>query len=130
MTGPFGLRSRLRHPPTRLEAATITNWNWVRRLAPGLGKLPVFVGLDAAGRRSVMLSPRMHRPRELQRFLEATGLPVPEDLSERVPRGRVTKRWPRSAGVRQLLIFSVALTAPIVLLAAAALVLALLATSR
>jgi hypothetical protein len=97
-----GRLTPFRQPTVRFHRFTMTNWRWIRFM--GMGRLvtvPVIVGVNEAGKRSLALTPVIYPQVEIDRFVAASGLPVEGDWSERVARFSIRKRWPGSKDTRR-----------------------------
>lgn len=99
--GVVGRLTPFRQPTVRFHRFTMTNWRWIRFMGMGrLVTLPVIVGVNEAGKRSLALTPVIYPQFDIDRFVAASGLPVEGDWSDRVARFSVRKRWPGSKDTR------------------------------
>jgi hypothetical protein len=100
--GVVGRLTPFRQPTVRFHRFTMTNQRWIRFLGMGsLVTVPVIVGVNEAGKRSLFLTPVIYPQFEIDRFVAASGLPVEGDWSERVGRFSLRKRWPGSRDTRR-----------------------------
>jgi hypothetical protein len=117
--GVFGRLTPFRQPTVRFHRFTVTNQRWVRFLGMGsLVSLPVIVGLNEAGKRSLALTPVIYPQVDIDRFVAASGLPIEGDWSERVGRFSIRKRWPGSKDTRRQGWMAARMTVPALLLMA------------
>jgi hypothetical protein len=102
IVGVVGRLMRFRQPTVRFHRFTMTNQRWVRFLGMrSLVSVPVVVGINDTGRRSLFLTPIFYPQADLDSFLAASGLPIEGDWSERVGRFSIRKRWPGSKDTRR-----------------------------
>jgi hypothetical protein len=102
IVGVVGRLTPFRQPTVRFHRFTMTNRRWLRFLGMGsLVSVPVVVGINGTGRRSLFLTPIVYPQADIDSFLAASGLPIEGDWSERVGRFSVRKRWPGSKDTRR-----------------------------
>jgi hypothetical protein len=100
--GVVGRLTPFRQPTVRFHRFTMTNQRWIRFLGMGsLVSVPVVVGINETGRRSLFLTPIYYPQADIDSFLAASGLPIEGDSSERVGRFSLRKRWPGSKDTRR-----------------------------
>jgi hypothetical protein len=100
--GVVGRLTPLRQPAVRFHRFTMTNQRWLRFLGMGsLVSVPVVVGINETGRRSLFLTPVLYPQADIDSFLAASALPVEGDWSERVARFSIRKRWRGSKDTRR-----------------------------
>jgi hypothetical protein len=87
---PDGSPRRPEHPVTHFVRITAVN-----KLGIGaLRSMPIIYGMNDSGQRVIALSGLMNEPRDIDAFIEASGLPVQGRASDRIGIAAVVKRFP------------------------------------